>query len=388
MSRPISFHPRQLANGKWYIPIPDTLSETGKRYRRFFDTKAAATPLYEELKARRDNFGDALGSLSPAQIVDARGAFELLADHPKLTLSEAVRGYLVAHKQKNASIPFLELYNLFLQAKAHRTAKYRRELEWMRDRLEPLHATLACDITPRRLESLLRTMTPSVHNACLRYVKAVMNFGLKRSYLQENPVLKLDSIELERREVETFTVREVRALLEAALRHDSVLLPFFIFGFFTGIRPSGELSKLRWSDVDLTDGVVTIRPEVSKTRRRRFVDISENAGAWLKEYGARGGSVTGLVLPVSDIVLRIRRAAIQEKAGVKRWIHQGMRHTFCSCWLAVHHDINKLVLQSGHSDVNTMWESYHRGVKKAEAEKFWAIRPPAADERKIIQLPA
>jgi integrase/recombinase XerD len=295
---------------------------------------------------------------------------------------------LVAHRQKNASIPFLDLYNLFLQAKAHRTAKYRRELEWMRDRLEPLHATLACDITPRTLESLLDGMTPSVRNACLRYVKAVMNFGLKRSYLHENPVLKLDPIELERREVETFTVREIRALLETALIDDLVLLPFFIFGFFTGIRPSGELSKLGWTDVDLTDGVVTIRPEVSKTRRRRFVDISENARAWLREYIDRGGSVTGPILPVSDIVLRVRRTAIQEKAKVKRWIHQGMRHTYCSNWLAIHHDINKLVLQSGHSDVNTMWESYHRGVKKAEAEKFWAISPPVAGERKVIQLPA
>lgn len=53
-----------------------------------------------------------------------------------------------------------------------------------------------------------------------------------------------------------------------------------------------------------------------------------------------------------------------------------MRHTYCSCWLAKHKDANRLVLQSGHTDANTMWERYHRGVTEADAEKFWSIKPP------------
>jgi hypothetical protein len=46
-----------------------------------------------------------------------------------------------------------------------------------------------------------------------------------------------------------------------------------------------------------------------------------------------------------------------------------MRHTYCSNWLAMHGDINKLVLQSGPDSVDTMWRSYHRGTTRAEAEK-------------------
>jgi integrase len=389
MGRRLKLEPHRTPLGKWEVNVIARISETGNRYRRYFDTRAAAIGFCEELKARRDNLGDALGSLSPAQIVDARGAFELLADHPELTLSEAVRGYLVVHQQKNTSIPFLDLYNLFLQAKAHRSPKYRKELEWIRDRLEPLHKTLACDITVRNLEPILDTMTPSVRNATMRYVKAVLNFGLKRHYLTENPVNRLEPIELERREVEIIPVPKVRAMLNHALESELPLLPFLVLGFFCGIRPEGELMKLRWADVDLTDRIVTIRPEVSKTRRRRFVDIAPNAVAWLEEYQCRGGKCDGLIIPAESIGLwRRRRKANQEAAGITDWPQQGMRHTYCSCWLAVHHDINKLVLQSGHSDVNTMWESYHRGVKKADAEKFWAISPPAAEERKIIQLPA
>jgi len=64
-----------------------------------------------------------------------------------------------------------------------------------------------------------------------------------------------------------------------------------------------------------------------------------------------------------------------------------MRHTFCSNWLAVHKDVNRLVLMSGHDSVDTMWRAYHAAIPEAEAEaeKFWQIMPPTA-ERKIIQM--
>jgi integrase len=64
--------------------------------------------------------------------------------------------------------------------------------------------------------------------------------------------------------------------------------------------------------------------------------------------------------------------------GIKNWPQQGMRHTYCSNWLARHKDINNLVLQSGHDSVDTMWRHYHRGTTEAEAKKFWAIRPKEA----------
>ena len=64
-----------------------------------------------------------------------------------------------------------------------------------------------------------------------------------------------------------------------------------------------------------------------------------------------------------------------------------MRHTYCSNWLAVHKDINKLVLQSGHDSVDTMFRHYNRGSQEVEALAFWALMPPQT-ETKIIRLPA
>jgi integrase len=57
-------------------------------------------------------------------------------------------------------------------------------------------------------------------------------------------------------------------MLNHASADDLPLLPFLVLGLFCGVRPDGELQKLEWSDIDLNDKVVTIRPEVSKTNRR------------------------------------------------------------------------------------------------------------------------
>jgi hypothetical protein len=59
-----------------------------------------------------------------------------------------------------------------------------------------------------------------------------------------------------------------------------------------------------------------------------------------------------------------------------------MRHSFCSYWLALHEDIDRLVIQSGHESKEVMWRNYYRATTKAKAEKFWSINP--AKERSNV----
>ena len=93
--------------------------------------------------------------------------------------------------------------------------------------------------------------------------------------------------------------------------------------------------------------------------------------------------MTGPVAPWTPQIRRTKHRTSYKAVGIKKWIQQGARHSYCSYWLARHKDANKLVLQSGHTDANTMWTRYHQGVTEAEAEKFWSIVPPAADAKII-----
>jgi integrase/recombinase XerD len=371
----------------WCLNVPAKWSDTGKRQRMYFETLERAEGEILSIRQRKLTFGQTLEQLSPARASEALAAYRLLEGHD-VSLLDAVTGFLAVHKDRNSSIPFLELFNSFLDAKKDRNQQYLRELRITRDRWPQLHAKLVCDITHTDLDPLLHKLTPGARNPILRYWRAVFNYGIKKGYLTESPSQGLDFERRKRKEVETLTNSQVKAMLEHALAEDLQLLPFLVLGCFAGIRPDGELQKLEWRDIDLTDKVVTIRPEVSKTNRRRFVDLSENAKAWLQALINRAGAPSGRIVQFTESELRARRTANRKAAGIDRWIQQSMRHSYCSNWLAVHKDINRLVLMSGHDSVDTMFRHYHRGTMKADAEQFWSIRPPKRRAAKIVPFAA
>ena len=142
---------------------------------------------------------------------------------------------------------------------------------------------------------VLSAFSPGGRNSVMRYLRAVFFFGVRHGYLGENPITRLEFAERKRKEVETIPADKVEAMLNHSLEHDLKLLPYLVFGFFAGIRPDGEFQKVEWADVKLSENAIVIRPEVSKTNRRRFPKLCENATAWLEVYGQRGGSFAGSV---------------------------------------------------------------------------------------------
>jgi len=372
------------------ISIPPDLSQSGRRERKYYETEQEAENELEVIVNRHRKHGEMIDQISSGQLSQALQAFKTLDESGiEAHLPTIVAEWIETHKARTASVTFLTLFDEYLAAKHDRDPQYLRELRICRDRWPQLHSMQVSDIASAELAPLIDKLSPGARNPVLRYWRAVFNLGLKRGYLAKNPVEGLDFERRKRKEVETLTSEQVKKMLEAALSGDLQLLPFLALGCFAGIRPDGELQKLEWRDIDLTDKVVTIRPEVSKTNRRRFIDLSDNAILWFDAYSRKGGQTAGKIVQYSESELRARRAANWEAAGIERWIQQGMRHTYCSNWLAMHGDVNKLVLQSGHDSVDTMWRNYHKGTPKAEAEKFWAIRPPKqAGKRKIVPFKA
>src|SRR5262249_17927337 len=142
-------------------------------------------------------------------------------------------------------------------------------------------------------------------------------------------------------------------------------------------------------NVSIADRIVTLPAKLTKTKRTRFIDVSDNAIAWLKEYQARGGNMTGPVAPFNKTLLRTKNPANNTDTRVKKRNPQGARHSFCSYWMAAHgNDVDRLVVLSGHDNKQTLWKHYFRQATKHEAEKFWSIVPPGALERKIIDFSA
>src|SRR4030088_2248313 len=110
----------------WILNIPPHLSETGKEQRRFFPTRKAAALTALQLQNRQDNFGISLVALTPVRIAEASEAFNLL-EGTDLRLLDAVRTGLELYRTRTTSIPFLELFNGYID-----TLEGRRHVDYVR----------------------------------------------------------------------------------------------------------------------------------------------------------------------------------------------------------------------------------------------------------------
>jgi integrase len=370
MPKAASLEPVKIPGRKapWLLDVPPTLSSTGKRQRLYFGTKEDAEFELSVIRERR-MFGEA--RLSPTQAYEAIQAIRLL-EPLGVSLVAAVSGFIDMHNRRSASATFRTLFDQYLDSRSDYSPAYRKELRISRDKFAPLHDRMVSDLQPRDFEPLLDALPASARNACMRYLRAVFTFGIRRGFLSENPAKGLDFVRVKKKETEVFSPEQIQGMLDYSLESDLGLVPYFVFCAFAGVRADGEgeISKLEWSDISLTEKSVTLRPEITKKNRRRSVDLSENALAWIMEYRNRGGKTDGPVVAYKDEALRNHRRKVQHAAGVDKWIQAGLRHTFCSYHLAMHENVDRLVIQSGHENVETMWKSYYRVVTKASAGKF------------------
>jgi integrase len=382
MPRIVKFKPglrkarKRAGLSPWAVNVPDFLSATGKRQELFFATQAEAQAECDRLKARKENFGTSLSNLSAIEIAEAAKSIELLRPHG-VGLLEAVNEYLAIHNQRTASLPFVDLCNLYLTAKAGKNPRHLKGLRNTRDRFPSLHSMLVSDIDQRILEPLINAVPPGGRNLILRHFKSFFNYAIKKGYAVSNPVDGLDPVEVKRKEVEIIEPKAVARMLRHALSDDLQLVPFTAIGFFAGIRPE-ELTELDWKDVDLAAKEITVPAEVSKTNTRRFPTLSDNAVAWLQAYIRAGGKTEGKLVNLKEDALYAHRQKNRAAAGITRWPQDAMRHSFASFWLAKHKDVNRLRELMGHEgNTATLWRHYYRGATEAEAEKFWSIMPPA-----------
>jgi len=391
MARPLEFKPYRLADGKWQVNVPDWLSPTGKRQRLTLDSRRAAQARIEELKARRDNLAAVKRTLSPAELLDAAAALDLLAEHPSGSLSDAVRLYLEVAKTQRASITLAELFSLFEEAKKHRSKAYRRDISWARKRFMPFTEKLVCDISRNEIAQAVAGMPDSSRNNVLRTLGVLFRYGQDLGYLKEIPVRRNDFAPVKRTEIDVLPVAKIRRLLQTALEHDPDLLPLLLIETFGGVRPA-EAARVLWSDLDLLRARLTIRAAISKTSTARVIELAPCAVAWFAMCKAEP---TGLIAPWSEPVLKEKMRQLRARAGYRaagregkpaidfraRWNPGSLRDAFCSYHLAHFGSIDRLLTEGGHTNLRTTKDHYLGLVAKEDAAEFWNLFPPATGEK-------
>ncbi|MGB3327557.1 MAG: site-specific integrase [Thermomicrobiales bacterium] len=212
--------------------------------------------------------------------------------------------------------------------------------------------------------------------------------------VSRNPVANIRVGGVASKAYTTWTFEQVQAVL-ASLADDPMWHAMYRVALFTGMRP-GELRVLRWSSVDLDDGVIRVERHEARDDEGRVVDLDgtkTGAGrsilvpasvvAALKTWRARqrvqrmeaaSWDARGYVFTaanghwVSQAVCQRRHEVVVKTAQVPRVTLHEMRHTYATMELASGTDIKIVSVRLGHANVEMTMNVYQH-VSLAMQEK-------------------
>lgn len=156
--------------------------------------------------------------------------------------------------------------------------------------------------------------------------------------------------------------------LEAINGYSDHLTPMVILALNTGLR-RGELTSIRWDDINLPGRLLTVRAGYAKSGKARHVPLNKEAVGVLEAlWIAR--SDEGRLFPLLDP--KKAWAAVLASAKIKAFRFHDLRHTFASNLVMAGVDINTVREFLGHADLTMTLRYAHLAPshKAAAIEKL------------------
>ena len=357
----------------------------GQRIRKTYPIKAEAETHAAEIRIQVENEERAAFTMPSAVRVEAVSAVKQLALH-NASITEAVDFY-VEHVLKYRTAPTITEIIEKLLADAASNQRRERTIKDLRHRLTTFAKTYGnqriAEITREELKDWLNDPALAARSRINYAVKLsqLWNYAIANGWVEHNIPASLPRPNAEDTEPEIFTVQQVAKLLEHAAAND--LLAYVALGLFAGLR-SAEINRLDWSNVKLAERRIIVGAAVAKKRSRRVVEMSDTLAAWLIICA----KVKGPVVPLdSNRTLYARLAKLATAAGLKGWPDNGLRHSCATYSLALTGDAVRVAYQLGNS-ADMIHRHYKALVTKADAERFWQLRPAADAAGKIIPMKA
>ena len=240
----------------------------------------------------------------------------------------------------------------------------------------------------------------------VRYVHTIVSKSLsdavRKRLLVRNPASDADPPSANSAaapEMTWWTPTELRAFLVAVTSDD--LYALWRLAAMTGMR-RGEVCGLRWSDIDLEAGRLSVRQQLTTVRHelifrerpksdhgRRTIDLDVGTTRVLRDHrraqlerrmvvGATWGEgdlvfcgLAGEPLDPESIAQRFEHRAAA--AGVKRIRFHDLRHTHAAHLIAAGQDALVISKRLGHASVSFTYDKYGHLMSKADSEAATAV---------------
>ncbi len=249
-------------------------------------------------------------------------------------------------------------------------------------------------LAPAHVQAMLGDMvrdevSADTRKKALATLKTALSRALKLRLVVHNPCDGVETPKVSRRDIHPLTAEQTANLFEKATGHR--LGPIFTVAATTGLR-QGELFGLHWSDLNLAEGVLTVRrtleecegrlrlKEPKSKAGRRAVMLSAITVDALKrrqaQAEAEGLESCDLVFPdtVGGFLRRSNFARkvwhpLRKASGIPETVcFHDLRHTHASLLLS--QNVHPKVVQErlGHSDISLTLNTYSHLLPGMQAE--------------------
>jgi integrase len=352
--------------------------ENRQRIRAFFRTKLEAETFAAQKNIELQNHGHELSVMPNALRTEAMVCAERLARFGK-TITFATDYWIAQNDWRTKSVLVGEGIEKFfveidrkLAANELGKRHYRGVKGHIKKLLPGFTFSYICDLSPELLNKWLVTQPVSAvtRNNIRRSLSIFFTYAVDNMWIENNPIRKVKPANTKRlraaKKVCIYTPEQAAAILVEA---DHDLVPFFAIGMFAGLRTS-EIECLDWRHILWDERLIDVEGGNSKTGKPRFVPMTDNLVAWLAPYSNSHGQVA----PHRD---EARRKGVRDRAGI-RDMANAMRHSYCSYHFNLHDNAPETSKNAGHMTPTQLFSNYHHRVKKTACERYFAIRPQAA----------
>lgn len=224
------------------------------------------------------------------------------------------------------------------------------------------------------------------HNNYMIALRGILALEYRGPKAAANPAIGIENMAVVKRLPDPLTLAERDAILgDMTQRYDPRVVAYFIFAFYTGMRPE-EMIALRWSDVDFTSGTARVQRvrtfkgserDGSKTHTERDVDLVPQALAaiqamkpytFMKRGAGEDQSADVFENPLTDKPWHDERSQRDtfwrpslKRLGVRWRRAYNTRHTFATAALMAGVPPAYIAAQLGHS-VQMLLTKYTRWI--------------------------
>ncbi|HVI24882.1 MAG TPA: tyrosine recombinase XerC [Xanthomonadaceae bacterium] len=261
-----------------------------------------------------------------------------------------------------AAAEFLHHLEVERAMSPHTLDGYRRDLAALGAYAEDAGAD-ACALTDAQLRAFVaaehrRGLSPKSLQRRLSACRSFYRWLLKHGRIAANPAAAIRAPKAPRKLPQVLDPDEAKQLVEVptdaplGLR-DRALLELF---YSSGLRLS-ELCALRWRDLHLDDGLVTV---LGKGSRQRTVPVGSHAraalSAWRVEQRPESDAPVfpGRNGPITPRAVQLRLRQLARRQGLFKRVHPHLlRHSFASHVLESSGDLRGVQELLGHADIAT-----------------------------------